>query len=232
MTTELRDGVWRLACRGVNAYLAAPDDAAGPTLVDAGTPWDAGAIRTGVARAGFDLGDIERVLLTHYDVDHVGALADLARDGLDAPVVAADPDAGHLAGGTRPPLSNHKGLFQRALAPLVERPDLRVERVDDGEAVGSFDVYRTPGHTPGHVAYVHDGLATGFVGDLVFEREGRLRASPWLLSYDADAVLESIESLADRAPAFEALCMGHGTPVRAEGSVVLARLGAAAARRL
>ncbi|MFB6159665.1 MAG: MBL fold metallo-hydrolase [Haloferacaceae archaeon] len=231
MVTELRDGVWRLACRGVNAYLVAPGDESGPTLVDAGTPWDADTVRTAVARVGFELEDVERVLLTHYDLDHVGALADLARRGLDAPVHAADPDAGQLAGRLEAPLSNHKGLLQRALAALVERPDLPVERVADGESIDGFDAYHTPGHTPGHVAYVHDDLAAGFVGDLVVEREGRLRASPWYLSYDADAVLASVESLADRAPAFEALCMGHGTPITANGSVVLARLGAAAARR-
>jgi glyoxylase-like metal-dependent hydrolase (beta-lactamase superfamily II) len=213
----------------VNAYLV--EDGDGPTLVDAGTPWDAGTVERGVERAGAGLGDVERVLLTHYDVDHVGGLAGLERRGLDAPVYAMDPDAGHVEGATAPPLTNHKGLVQRATAPLVEATGLRVERVADGDRVGGFDVYHTPGHTPGHVAYEHDGLSALFVGDLVVEREGRLRASPWLLSYDTAAVAESVVSLADRAPAAELLAMGHGTPVEEKGSVVLARLAEVAARR-
>jgi glyoxylase-like metal-dependent hydrolase (beta-lactamase superfamily II) len=214
----------------VNAYLV-EGDGEGPTLVDAGTPWDAGTVETGVERAGATLADVERVLLTHYDLDHVGGLAGLERRGLDAPVYAADPDATWVEGADAPPFTNHKGLLQRAMGLLLDATDLRVERVADGDRVGPFDAYHTPGHTPGHVAYEHDERSALFVGDLVLEREGRLRASPWLLSYDTRAVAESVVDLADRAPAAELLAMGHGDPVREKGSVTLARLAEAAARR-
>ncbi|ESS07138.1 MAG: Zn-dependent hydrolase [uncultured archaeon A07HB70] len=227
--TALPAGVHRIRGFGVNAYLVA-GDGEGPTLVDAGTPLDAGAVERRVERTGAALADVERVLLTHYDVDHVGGLAELARRGLDAPVYAADPDAGQVR-GDKPSLANRKGLAQRLTGPLVEVPDLRVERVDDGERVGPFDVYHTPGHTAGHVAYEHEGRSSLFVGDLVIARGGRLRVSPWPVSRDTDAVAESVVSLADRAPAAELLAMGHGTPVAERGSVVLARLAAAAARR-
>jgi glyoxylase-like metal-dependent hydrolase (beta-lactamase superfamily II) len=228
--TTLRDGVHRLRGRGVNAYLVEGDDE-GPTLVDAGTPWDAGSIETGVERAGATLADVERVLLTHYDLDHVGGLASLERRGLDAPVYAADPDATWVEGEGRPPPTTHKGLLQQAMGLLLDPTSLPVERVADCDRVGPFDAYRTPGHTPGHVAYEHDERSALFVGDLVLEREGRLRASPWLLSYDTRAVAESIVDLADRAPAAELLAMGHGDPVEEKGSVVLARLAEEAARR-
>ena len=226
----LQNGVRRLRGYGVNAYLVEADDG-GPTLVDTGTPWDAEAIQTGVERAGAALADVERVLLTHYDLDHVGGLTGLERRGLDAPVYAADPDAAWTEGTDGPPVTNHKGLLQRAMGLLLNATSLRVERVADGDRIGPFDAYRTPGHTPGHVAYEHDERSALFVGDLVLEREGRLRASPWLLSYDTQAVAESIVDLADRAPAAELLAMGHGDPVREGGSVTLARLAAAAARR-
>ena len=251
MHTALPSGVERLACRGVNAYSVDPANGSGSstaaeaaagerpgldgdaalTLVDAGTPWDAATIRTGVERAGHELSDIERVLLTHYDLDHVGALADLARHGLSASVHAAEPDASHLTGQRSPALSSVKGVSQRLAGLLVDRPALRVERVTDGGTIGGFDAYRTPGHTPGHVAYVHEGLSAAFVGDLAREREGRLAAPQWYLNADGDALVESIQSFADDAPAFEALCPGHGEPISENGSVVLARLGAEAARR-
>lgn len=228
--TTLRDGVRRLRGRGVNAYLVGGNDE-GPTLVDAGTPWDPDAIETGVERAGAALADVERVLLTHYDFDHVGGLAGLERRGLDAPVYAADPDAAWTEGTDSPPFTNHKGLLQRAMGPLLDATSLRVERVADGDRIGPFDAYRTPGHTPGHVAYEHDERSALFIGDLVLERDGRLRASPWLMSYDTRAVAESIVDLADRAPAAELLAMGHGDPIQENGSVTLARLAEEAARR-
>jgi glyoxylase-like metal-dependent hydrolase (beta-lactamase superfamily II) len=216
---ELRAGVHQLDLGSVNAYLA-DDDVL--TLVDAGTPRDATAIRRGIDEAGYDVGDVGRVLVTHFDVDHVGALAALA---LDAPVHMGAPDIGAFTGAERPTFRNLKGALQRSLSVFVDPPGTDPRPVADGDEVGSFRAYHTPGHTPGHVAYVSEALSVAFVGDLVFESDGRLRPSPWYLSYDADRVRDSIHDLADRAPAVEVLAMGHGVPFVRDGSVRLAELG-------
>ena len=213
MATEIADGVWRLDCGGVNAYLVFDDV---PTLVDAGTPWDEGAIREGLGDAGVDLSAIGRVLLTHYDLDHVGTLAALTPE-LDAPVHAYGFDAQLLRGYRTPPLGNHKGLIQRLGGLVTDLPELEIVGVRDGDAIGSFTAYHTPGHTPGHVAYVSEELDAAFLGDLVVESGGKLQASPWLMSYDTSAVRESIRGLADRAPEFSIAAMGHGTPFEARG---------------
>jgi glyoxylase-like metal-dependent hydrolase (beta-lactamase superfamily II) len=211
----------RLSLRGVNAYLVRGED--GPTLIDAGTPLDAGRVVAGLDRAGIDLADVRRVLVTHYDVDHVGGLAGLRRRGLDAPVHAADPDASHVEGRSRPPLTRHKGLFQNLVAPVV-RPVSGVERVTDGDRIGGFDAHRTPGHTPGHVAYVHRETGAALVGDLVLERRGGVRLPPWPLNDDTGRARESVRDLLDRAGPFEALCPGHGEPLRTGGRTALERL--------
>lgn len=225
MVTRLRDGVYWLKLTGVNAYLVDESDLPGEdetlTLVDAGTPVDAGRIATALSEVGHRARDLDRILVTHFDVDHVGALGKLPTD---APVYMSARDADLLTGRTGIPLSNHKGLLQRAVRPFVSAPD-RIERVGDGDSIGGFDVYATPGHTPGHLSYVHEAASAAFVGDLVIERDGHLRASPWALSYDTEDVRESIHDFADRAPAVEALCPGHGTPYLRGGSVRLAELG-------
>jgi glyoxylase-like metal-dependent hydrolase (beta-lactamase superfamily II) len=220
MTTELADGVWRFELRGVSAYLV-DDDV--PTLVDAGTPWDEAAIREGLAEVGVDLADVGRVLLTHYDLDHVGALAALTPE-LDATVHAGAFDAALLRGERSPPLRNHKGALQRLAGLFTTLPNLDVKAVADGEEVGSFTAYHTPGHTPGHVAYVSEGLGVGLLGDLVSESDGALEPSEWIVSYDTGAVLDSIRDLSDRAPAFEVACVGHGDPLASGGSDALAAL--------
>jgi glyoxylase-like metal-dependent hydrolase (beta-lactamase superfamily II) len=218
MVTELGDGVWQIDLNGVNAYLAADDVL---TLVDTGLPWHADAIRRAVNDAGYALDDIERVLLTHYDFDHVGGLTRL---DLDATVYIGTADAGFLTGAEKPPIGTPHGLLQRVTYPVLDRPDGVVE-VEDGDHIGSFTAYHTPGHTPGHVAYVSDALNVAFIGDLVRERKGHLSPSPRLYSYDRDAVLESIHELADREPAIEILAMGHGVPFIREGAIRLAELG-------
>jgi glyoxylase-like metal-dependent hydrolase (beta-lactamase superfamily II) len=216
---ELRAGVYQLDLGSVNAYLAADDEL---TLVDAGTPRDATAIRRGIDEAGYGVGDVGRVLVTHFDVDHVGALDGLA---LDAPVYMGAPDVGAFTGAERPTFRNLKGAIQRSLSAFVDPPETEPQPVADGDTVGSVRVYHTPGHTPGHVAYVSEELSVAFVGDLVVESDGELDPSTWYLSYDTDRVRDSIHELADRAPAVEVLAMGHGVPFVRDGSVRLAELG-------
>jgi glyoxylase-like metal-dependent hydrolase (beta-lactamase superfamily II) len=101
-----------------------------------------------------------------------------------------------------------------------------VEPIADGEQVGSFTAYHTPGHTPGHTAFVSEEQSAGLLGDLVFEGDGTLAASPWLVSYDTAQVEKSVRSLAERVPAFGALGMGHGVPFVRDGDERLADLAA------
>lgn len=218
MVAELTGGVWQFDLRGVNAYLVEDDVL---TLVDAGTPFSEDSIRAGLDELGYAVGDIGRVLLTHYDFDHVGALAALAPD---APVYAGAFDGEILAGRRSPTLANHKGALQRALGVFMTDPSLEVRTLDDGDTVGSFTAYHTPGHTPGHFVFVSPELGVGLLGDLVTESGGTLDPSGWLISYDTKQVRDSIVSLGDRGPAFEVACPGHGTPLTAGGSEMLRSL--------
>ena len=217
MVTPLADDVWWYDLGGTNAYLV--DDGA-LTLVDTGMRFHASALIGGLRDAGFELRDLDRILLTHYDVDHVGGLA--AFDGVDLTIYVGATDAPFVTGERTAPLSNHKGLIQRLGSPLCAPPDNPVEPLADGDTVGTFTVYDTPGHTPGHVSYVSETLSAAFLGDVVVERGGRLQPPVWPLNYDTDAVEGSIRSLAERAPDFEVAGMGHGVPFKRGGSERLA----------
>jgi glyoxylase-like metal-dependent hydrolase (beta-lactamase superfamily II) len=220
MVTQLGDDIWWYDLRGVNAYLV--DDGGELMLVDTGNPWDGRNLILGLSDLEYSLQDVERVLLTHYDFDHVGGLARL--HGLDATVYVGEADAPLLTGEAKPPLSNHKGALQRALSVFLKDSVLPVEPVSDGDQIGSFTVHHTPGHTPGHVAYVSEARSAAFVGDLVRESGGELQASPWIMSYDTDGVRESIRALADTDDDFDVVGMGHGVPFRQRGRERLDRL--------
>ena len=219
MPTELVPGVYRLDLGFVNAYVV--EDGDDLVLCDAGMPRNGDDVLAGLAELGYAPADVDRVLLTHYDLDHVGGLAGL---GLDAPVYAGDDDATILRGDARPPLTNHKGLLQLVMGPFIPRPDLPIRTVADGETVGSFTAYHTPGHTPGHTVYVSEAMDVALLGDLVRSSDGGLEPSPWRFSYDTGEVDESIRTLAERAPDFAAACVGHGRPLRVGGSAALARV--------
>ena len=236
MAHEIADGVWLLDLGLVpplatNAFLidgtlrapAAPDgdaadavDESAPdgevTLVDTGLFYNLHSIRSELADAGYGVADLDRVLITHYDLDHTGGLGSLA-DDLTGPVYIGEADGRLVSGENQPNVFHHKGLFHRIarwLFPLPDGIDLR--HVRGGDEIGRFTAYHTPGHNPGHTVYVHDS-GVAFLGDLVWEEEGELTPPFWLDSYDMRDVRESIRRFADRTAPFEVACMGHGTPI-------------------
>ena len=222
MVTPLAEDVWWYDLTGTNAFLV--DDDGTTTLVDAGLPVHGNRLIAGLHEAGIELRDLDRILLTHYDMDHAGGLA--AFDGVDLTIYVGAADEPVLTGEGAPPLSNHKGLIQRLGRPFVTPPDNPVETVADGDTVGSFTVYETPGHTPGHVCYVSESLSVGLLGDLVRESDGKLRPSPWFINYDTEELVGSIRSFADRTPDFETAGLGHGVPFSRGGSDRLTELAA------
>jgi glyoxylase-like metal-dependent hydrolase (beta-lactamase superfamily II) len=232
MAEQVVEGVWLLDLGLVpplatNAYLV--DDARGPlgggdwsdraasdggglTLVDAGLRWNLSSLSDEIADAGYAVPDIDRVLLTHFDIDHTGGLSSIARD-LQATVHIGRADGALVDGDADPPLLHHKGLFHRVARRVAPLPDdVAVTRVEDGDRLGRFTAYHTPGHNPGHTVYVHDdGVA--FLGDLVWVEDGEFTPPFWLDSYDVRTIHESIRRFAADAVPFEVACVGHGDPV-------------------
>ena len=227
MAERIAPGVTRLdlgfrAPLGATAYLADDGDL---TLVDAGMPINRRRVRSEIADAGYAIHAIDRVLITHYDLDHLGGLARLTPH-LDAPVYLGRRDLDLLRGGYDPPLLHHKGLFHRALRTVYSPPaSLTYRAVVNGERIGGFEAFHTPGHNPGHTVYVHEDLEAAFLGDLVWgDGGGDLTIPIWFDSYDVGEIRESVRWFAAESPRFEVACVGHGEPVREGGHDALQAL--------
>jgi glyoxylase-like metal-dependent hydrolase (beta-lactamase superfamily II) len=225
MARTLAPGVWLLelglvAPLASNAYLV--DDGDDVTLIDAGLFVNRPAIGDELAAAGYAPDDLDRVLLTHYDIDHVGGLP--ALDGFTGPVYVGADDAELAAGTQSPSLAHHKGAFHRAVRPIWNLGGVDVTAVDDGDRIGGFTAHHTPGHNPGHIVYTHDGLGVALLGDLVWEDGGVLTTPEWYDSYDMDELRASVRTLASRLPPFELAAMGHGEPILSRGHAALADL--------
>ena len=218
MARRLTDGVWLLDLGlvppfAMNGYLI---DDGELTLVDPGLPWNRPSLRSEMADAGYAAGDLDRVLVTHFDLDHSGGLRGLPADWR-GPVYMGATDAAIARGDTDPKRRHHKGLFHmlvRWLFPLPEGTTLT--DVEDGDEIGAFTAYHTPGHNPGHMVYLHES-GVAFLGDLVWEDGGRLTPPFWLDSYDMRGVHESIRDLTRRVPPFEVAAMAHGDPITTNG---------------
>ena len=214
MTIRLPDGLTHIDCHTrdrPNVYIV---DDGEITLVDAGWPGDEATVREGIRDANLELADIDRVLLTHYDADHIGTLSRLTPE-LDAPVYIHRSEASYVAGTRLPPWTARHGIeaLHRLYYQRLTLPDLPIRSIEDGKSIGGFRAYHTPGHTPGHVVYLHEELSAAFLGDLAYGLGSRLRPTGRITSYDAGRVTESIESLCERTEEFRYACPGHGPPL-------------------
>jgi glyoxylase-like metal-dependent hydrolase (beta-lactamase superfamily II) len=225
MARRLAPGVWLLELGLIEpldswAYLV---DDGELTLVDAGLFLNSPSIATELAALGYGVDGIDRVLITHYDLDHVGGLRTIDFDG---PVYVGSRDLALLAGEEAPTLRHPKGIFHRVARRLWPLSEVDLRPVEDGDRIGGFTAFHTPGHNPGHTAYVHADLGVAFLGDLVWGEGGALTTPIWWDSYDMAELAESVRDLAARAPPFEVAAMGHGEPLTAGGSAALADLAA------
>ncbi len=207
MAISIGEDIWWVNLTGVNAYIV-DDDVL--TLVDAGFPWSGRALTTALDRIGRTVGEIERILVTHYDIDHIGALGHL--DALEATVYVGRQDAPFLSRQKLPSLSSQKGVFQRAVDWMRAPCDLPVDPIDDGDTVGSFTAHHTPGHTGGHTVFTSETHSAAFLGDLVIEYGGRLIPTPWFICEEYGQNLGAIRAFTERTTPFDIAAQGHGVP--------------------
>jgi len=177
-----------------NCYVARrARGAAESVVVDPGD--GATQLRLELARAGTRCAAI---LVTHTHWDHIGAVAELA-EGTGAPVYAPEGEREVLE---RPDdFYAALGVHIRPWAPehtLAGEETITVAEIE-------FEVVHVPGHSPGHLAFHADGCL--FSGDVLFA-DGVGRTD--LPLGDWDALVASIQALADRFPPETVVYPGHG----------------------
>jgi hydroxyacylglutathione hydrolase len=179
---------------GENTYLVSCVRSSAGILVDPGA----------AAAAALDAADeagirVERIVLTHAHLDHVEGVP-LARERTGAPV-SLHPDDRELYDAA--PLQ--AGWFGMQFAPLAP-PD---DALDEGEPVRfgecSLEVRLAPGHAPGHVILVGDGVA--LVGDVIFA--GSIGRTD-LPGGDLATLMRSIRERVLTLPDETVLHTGHG----------------------
>jgi glyoxylase-like metal-dependent hydrolase (beta-lactamase superfamily II) len=203
----------------VNAYLVEEDD--GLTLVDTMLGGSAGTIRAAAARLGRP---IVRIALTHAHGDHIGSLDALHGELTDAKVLISARDARLLAKDlgrleSEPPDARIRG----SLPGATTRP---TRLLSAGDRVGSLEVVPSPGHTPGHVAFLDTRDRTLYCGDAYTTLGGVATSAKafWrfplaaMVTWHAPTALDSARALRSLEPA--RLAPGHGKVVESPGAAM------------
>jgi glyoxylase-like metal-dependent hydrolase (beta-lactamase superfamily II) len=209
----------------MSCYLVEEDD--GLTLIDACMPSMAKSIAATIEQTGKPL---SRILLTHAHADHIGAVPALKLKYPNAKIGISRRDA-ILLKGDRSLLQNEAQSPIRGGVPKKApfEPDFLLQ---DGDRVGSLVAISTPGHTPGHMAYLESRTNTLIAGD-AFQTKGGLAVSghmklifpfPALATWNTPTAIESARKLAALQPA--RLAVGHGAaldnPVPAMNAAIAA----------
>jgi hydroxyacylglutathione hydrolase len=178
---------------GTNCYVVRKDRAASDAIV-VDPSGSAAELRLELARAG---ARCEAILVTHGHWDHIVGVAELA-EGTGAKVHMAAEEEFMIGRATEfsPP-----GIRVREFGP-----DALLEGDETLELAGiSFETFRVPGHSPGHLAFHAEGYL--FSGDVLFA--GSVGRTDLPLG-DWDALVESLRTLVDRFPPETIVCPGHG----------------------
>jgi hydroxyacylglutathione hydrolase len=107
---------------------------------------------------------LEKILLTHAHIDHAGATAELARRN-QAPIEG--PHRADQFWIENLPEAGSKYGFKYAEVFTPNRWLEQGDTVSVGEE--SLEVRHCPGHTPGHVVFVHPTQRFALVGDVLFQ---------------------------------------------------------------
>jgi glyoxylase-like metal-dependent hydrolase (beta-lactamase superfamily II) len=208
-TTHVTDNLTQLTrLRFVNAYLVREDD--GFTLIDT-TIGGAADDLIGAARAAG--GEIVRVAMTHGHGDHAGSVDALKQTlGDRVQILMPELDA-RILGGEQVV----EGKLPGGWPKLKTTEDARIKA---GDRVGSLEVIASPGHTPGHVAFLDTRDQSLIAGDSYTSYGGVAVPSHFfwrfplaaMATWDKAKAVESASALAELSPSV--LVVGHGPAVQ------------------
>ncbi|MBD2868115.1 MBL fold metallo-hydrolase [Paenibacillus sp. IB182493] len=198
-------------------------------LADTGYPGQLPLIRAELEKSGVALGRLNKIVITHQDLDHLGTLpallSELPRGQAEVLATAAErpyiqgekqlikitPEAVDLAAASLPPEvpDEWRAAFRRT---LEHPPSAPVDAVIEPGMVlpycGGISVIGTPGHTPGHISLYHRPTKTLIAADALIVEDGRLFGPDPRHCVDPQLAYRSIQALT--AYDIEAVICYHG----------------------
>jgi glyoxylase-like metal-dependent hydrolase (beta-lactamase superfamily II) len=211
-------------------------------LVDAGFSGQLQQIREAMARAGVSFDRLDKVIVTHQDIDHIGGLPDIILESSHKVEVLSHEEEKPYIKGRKPLIKMNQARLSKRLVSLPEEQRQQAEAlfanppkasvdtaVADGEILpycGGITVIFTPGHTPGHICLYLNKSKILVTGDALVAADGELRGPNPGATYDMDAALKSLKKLTRYD--IETVVCYHGGVYRDNPNKRLAELASAA----
>ncbi|MGV3539762.1 MAG: MBL fold metallo-hydrolase [Rufibacter sp.] len=180
-------------------------------LVDGGYAGFLPKLEEALQKCGYSLPELTGLLLTHHDLDHVGALYELKEKYPHLKIYSSAVEARYISGQQKsarlqqaedlqpflPADQKQGGLaFQEFLRSYQPVPvDVIFPAEEEPEIFGGAKVIFTPGHTPGHFSLYLPESKTLIAGDAVVVEGGELEIANPTFTLDPAQAVASVQRL-------------------------------------
>jgi glyoxylase-like metal-dependent hydrolase (beta-lactamase superfamily II) len=196
----------------MNCYVVEEED--GLTLVDSTISSPTADVAALVKLLGKDL---RRVTLTHAHGDHVGGVSGVRKLYPNVEISISERDGRILAGDKTLLPAEPQTAVKGSFVKIDWKPDRLLK---PGDRVGSLEVVESPGHTPGHVAFLDVRDRALIAGDAFQTRGGNAVSGDLRLlfpfvamaTWNKPTALKSAVALRALDPSV--LAVGHGDAIK------------------
>jgi len=190
--------------RRMNLTLVFDDD--NVILLDAGLPSQLENIREEMNKAGVAFERINKIIITHHDLDHIGSLASIIKNSHNTIEVLAHADEKPYIEGEKAPI---KFTQERLASISEEKRNEMIEQISklktkvniiigDNEELnycGGIKIIHTPGHTLGHICLYLEKYKTLVTGDALNVENGELVGPKAEYTFNMKQAMESLKKL-------------------------------------
>jgi glyoxylase-like metal-dependent hydrolase (beta-lactamase superfamily II) len=183
-------------------------------LVDAGLPGGLPDIKEEMNKTGVSFDKLDKIIITHQDMDHIGGLPDILRESdHEIKVLAHEEDKPYIQGEKRlnkitperreqleKQLKSMPEEQRNAMQKLFQNPPTaKVDETLKDEVelpyCGGIRIIHTPGHTPGHIVLYLKQSKILIAGDLLNIIDGELVGPNPQHTPNMDSALKSLQKL-------------------------------------
>lgn len=159
-------------------------------LIDCGFPNFLTLIEENALGKDVNIKNLSKIIITHQDYDHMGALAEFKRKYPKIKVLASEEEAPYIDGSKKSlrlqqaeniyaSLSENEKIkadcFHKTLKSIEScNVDIKLKDKDYFDFCGGIEIIATPGHIPGHISIYHKESKSLIAGDALVVENGEL----------------------------------------------------------